>query len=464
MLRDLPLNLIAEITSGTVLHSGSDATDVICTSVSTDTRTLKSGSLYVPLTGERFNGHDFAAQAEAAGAVAMLADENVDTGMAVVRVENTLTALADLAAWHRDQFSGPVVAVTGSAGKTSVKQLTAQVLSQAFNTWMTQGNLNNHIGAPLTLLALQPEHQAAMIELGASGKGEIAYTARLVRPQVGIITNVAEAHLEGFGSIETICTTKGELLDFITPQGTAVLNADDVFFDRWVSRVMVGNPSVSVVSFGFADTADVRATDIKTGMLDSEFMLHAEGQSFRIHLPLPGEHNIRNALAVVAATSATGLSFEQIIAGLESAVAVKGRLQKNTGLNDQVVLDDSYNANPGSFRAAIDVLANADNGWLVMGDMAELGDDAVAMTAGIGEYARQKNIHALVATGPLSKAAVDAFGHGAFWFEDKSALIDFLHKQTGRGDTLLVKGSRSAGMETVVSALSIPPSKTTGDN
>lgn len=464
MLRDLPLSLIAEITSGTLLHSGTDTDDVICTSVSTDTRTLKTGSLYVPLTGERFNGHDFAAQAEAAGAVAMLAEENVDTGMAVVHVDSTLTALADLAAWHRDQFNGPVVAVTGSAGKTSVKQLTAQVLSQAFNTWMTQGNLNNHIGAPLTLLALQPEHQAAMIELGASGKGEIAYTARLVRPQIGIITNVAEAHLEGFGSVETICTTKGELLDFITPQGTAVLNADDVFFDRWLTRVMVGNPGVSVVSFGFSEAADVRATDIKTGMLDSEFMLHAEGQSFRIQLPLPGEHNIRNALAVVAATRATGLSFEQIIAGLESAVAVKGRLQKNTGLNDQVVLDDSYNANPGSFRAAIDVLAKAENGWLVMGDMAELGDDAVAMTAGIGEYARQKKIHALIATGPLSKAAVDAFGEGAHWFEDKSALIDFLHKQTGRGDTLLVKGSRSAGMETVVSALSRPLSNTTGDN
>ncbi len=449
MLHDLPLSLIAEITGGVCIA----ADDIICTSVSTDTRTLKPGSLYVPLSGEHFNGHKFSAQALAAGAVAMLAEEDVTTDLPVVRVANTLKALADIAAWHRDQFTGPVVAVTGSAGKTSVKQLTAHVLSMAFNTWMTQGNLNNHIGAPLTLLALQPEHQAAMIELGASGKGEIAYTAQLVKPQVGIITNVAEAHLEGFGSVETICATKGELLDFIADEGTAVLNADDVFFGDWVSRLSARNAGVKITSFGFSEQADVRAEHIKTGMLDSQFTLLAEGQSLSVNLPLPGEHNIRNALAVVAATRAVGLSFEQIISGLESAVAVKGRLQKNTGRNGQIILDDSYNANPGSFRAAIDVLAQAEKSWLVMGDMAELGADEVSLTAGIGAYAKAKKIKVLTATGRLSKAAVDAFGEGAHWFADKDQLTEFLNNNTGDGDTLLVKGSRSAGMETVVSTL-----------
>ncbi len=449
MLRDLPLSLIAGITGGTC----TTADDIICTAVSTDTRTLKPGSLYVPLTGENFNGHHFAEQALSAGAVAMLAEEVVTTDLPVVRVANTLKALADIAAWHRDQFTGPVVAVTGSAGKTSVKQLTAHVLSMAFNTWMTQGNLNNHIGAPLTLLALQPEHQAAMIELGASGKGEIAYTAQLVKPQVGIITNVAEAHLEGFGSVETICATKGELLDFIADEGTAVLNADDVFFTDWATRVNARNAGVKITTFGFSDKADVRAEHIKTGMLDSQFTLIAEGQSFSVNLPLPGEHNIRNALAVVAATRAVGLSFDQIISGLESAVAVKGRLQKNTGRNGQIILDDSYNANPGSFRAAIDVLAQAENSWLVMGDMAELGADEVSMTAGIGAYAKAKKIKVLTATGRLSKSAVEAFGEGAHWFADKAQLTEFLNNNTGNGDTLLVKGSRSAGMETVVSTL-----------
>tara|TARA_B100001250_G_scaffold362226_1_gene340771 strand:+ start:1317 stop:2675 length:1359 start_codon:yes stop_codon:yes gene_type:complete len=445
MLRDLPLSLIAEITGG---RCSADE-DIICTSVSTDTRTLKPGSLYVPLSGERFNGHAFAAQALAAGAVAMLAEEDVETVLPTVRVTSTLTALADLAAWHRDQFSGPVVAVTGSAGKTSVKQLTAHLLSMSFNTWMTQGNLNNHIGAPLTLLALQPQHQAAMIELGASGQGEIAYTARLVRPLVGIITNVAEAHLEGFGSVETICATKGELIDFIADEGTAVLNADDVFFPQWVSRA----GTRQVQSFGFSEQADYRAADIECGMLDSRFTLQAEGQSFPVSLPLPGQHNIRNALAAVAAVRAVGMDWDLIIAGLASAEPVKGRLQKNTGRKGQVILDDSYNANPGSFRAAIDVLAQAGHSWLVMGDMAELGTDEVRLTAEIGAYAKAKQIDVLAATGRLSKAAAEAFGDGAHWFENKQQLAEFLNTNTGRGDTLLVKGSRSAGMEAVVNTL-----------
>jgi UDP-N-acetylmuramoyl-tripeptide--D-alanyl-D-alanine ligase len=446
MLRDLPLALIAGITGG-VLTGNDD--EVICHSVSTDTRTLEAGSLYVPLTGERFNGHQFAGVAEENGAVAMLASEETDTSLPVIRVNDTLKALGQLSAWHRNQFEGPVVAVTGSAGKTSVKQLTADVLAQRFCTLMTQGNLNNHIGAPLTLLSLEPQHEAAMIELGASAGGEIAYTAAFVRPHVGIITNVGTAHLEGFGSVPGIAEAKGELIDFIQPGGTAVLNADDVFIDAWRARAS----HLNIVTFGVNSDADVRAENIRSTLEGSEFDLIAEGGTRKISLHLMGEHNVRNALAVIAATRAVGLSWDEIIAGLSSAQAVGGRMQSCQGTGGQKIINDAYNANPSSFFAAVDVLSMASESWLVMGDMAELGQDAEAMHASVGEYARRQGIKHFVACGPLSKAAATAFGDEAHWFSDRDQLQTFLNNNTRSGDTLLIKGSRSAGMDKVVTAL-----------
>jgi len=227
--------------------------------------------------------------------------------------------------------NGVVIAVTGSAGKTSVKQLTASILMQAFNTWMTQGNLNNHIGAPLTLLALKPEHEAAMIELGASGLGEIAYTAQFVKPLVGIITNAVPAHIEGFGSLQGIVETKGELLDFIQPNGTAVLNADDANFAQWQHRAA----HLQQLTFGFSESADVRAVNIRCSLEGSEFDVLCDGQTVAIKLPLLGEHNVRNALAVIAATHAAGLSWDHIVKGLQASVTVKGRLQPCRGAAGQ---------------------------------------------------------------------------------------------------------------------------------
>ena len=423
------------------------------TGVSTDTRTLSAGDLYVPLKGERFNGHDFMSQAHQAGAIAALIDEDcaaVDD-MVLIRVDDCLLALGQLAQYQRRQFGGPVVAVTGSAGKTSVKQLMANVLSQQYNTWMTQGNLNNHIGAPLTLLSIQPEHEAAMIELGASGLKEIGYTAQFVEPQVGIITNASAAHLDGFGSLEGIVKTKGELLDFIQTGGCAVLNRDDVYFSDWYERAK--KRDLKVLCFGLHADADIRAENIESTLDGCRFQLLLEGQQYAVNFPLLGEHNVRNALAVVAAARALTLPMEYVIRGLETAQAFQGRLRWCDGAQGQRMLDDSYNASPASVRAAIQVLANAEHSWLVLGDMAELGDVAEQTHQEIGLYAKQQGIKHLVATGRLNKNTVAAFGDNGIWFENRRELVHYLQQQTQAGDVLLIKGSRSAGMDQVVTAM-----------
>ncbi|WP_265573436.1 UDP-N-acetylmuramoyl-tripeptide--D-alanyl-D-alanine ligase [Venatoribacter cucullus] len=446
MLKSFTVQEIAKVTGAQVM---ADA-DLMVTGISTDSRTVQPGDLYVALRGERFDGHDFIAPAGNAGAVAALVETaQANAGIVQLQVANTLQALGELAGYNRSLFNGPVVAVTGSAGKTSVKQLMHSVLSQQFNTWMTQGNLNNHIGAPLSLLALQPQHEAAVIELGASGAGEIAYTAQWVKPVVGIITNAAEAHIEGFGSLEGVMQTKGELLDFIQPGGTAVLNADDPFYRRWSERAA----DKQQLSFGFSAAADVRAQNIQTDLQGSHFTLLFGAQQWPVNLPLLGEHNVRNALAVAAAGFALQLPAEKIIAGLQAAGAVSGRLQWVTGVQGQRILNDAYNANPASVKAAIHVLKHAPRSWLVLGDMAELGADAVQQHADIGVYARRQGIQHVLATGPLSKATTDAFGAGAHWFATQNDLVRFLQQQTRQQDVILVKGSRSAGMDQVVTAL-----------
>ena len=420
------------------------------TGISTDTRTIKPGDLYVPLSGEHFNGHDFIVDAAAKGAVAALADQVQENApIALINVPDCLQALGVLAGFNRQQFTGPVVAVTGSAGKTSVKQLMASVLGQTFNTWMTKGNLNNHIGVPLTLLSLTAQHEAAVIELGASGAGEIAYTAQWVKPRVGIITNAAEAHIEGFGSLAGVVQTKGELLDYTQPGGTAVLNADDEFYSHWKARA----DGINQLSFGLSADADIRAENIRPALQGSQFDLLYNGQQFAVSLPLPGTHNIRNALAVAAAAFALNMPAENIVAGLNSAQAVEGRLQWIDGSNGQQILNDAYNANPASVEAAVDVLKQADNSWLVLGDMAELGEDAAGIHARCGRYAKQQGIKHLLVTGELSRNTLDAFGEGARWFNDKASLTEYLKQHTGKQDVILVKGSRSAGMEEVVHGL-----------
>ncbi|MFC3681152.1 UDP-N-acetylmuramoyl-tripeptide--D-alanyl-D-alanine ligase [Bacterioplanoides pacificum] len=455
MLNTLALSQLSELTSA---HWLTSEVDFHCVGVSTDSRSIKPGELYVPLKGERFNGHDFLPQVRDAGAAAALVDEIPDdevlaglSGLPLLQVSDCLAALGDIARWQRRQFAGPVVAVTGSAGKTSVKQIMANVLSQQYNTWMTQGNLNNHIGVPLTLLALQPEHQAAVIELGASGLSEIAYTAQFVEPQVGIITNASAAHLDGFGSLEGIVQTKGELIDFIQPGGTAVLNADDAFFPVWLARAQTRK--LNIMTFGLSANADVRAGQIHTDLQGCHFSLQTAEGVHEVFLPLLGEHNVRNALAVVAAALAVNMPVGNIIDGLQTAEAFAGRLRWCDGAVGQRILDDSYNASPASVRAAIDVLAAAENSWLILGDMAELGKEADTIHHDIGRYAREQGIQHLVATGTKTKNSVAAFGDQGIWFSQRDELVRYLQQQTRADDVLLVKGSRSAGMDKVVKAL-----------
>ncbi|MBE0482587.1 MAG: UDP-N-acetylmuramoyl-tripeptide--D-alanyl-D-alanine ligase [Bacterioplanes sp.] len=430
-------------------------------SITIDSRRVQVGDAYVALHGTRFDGHEFVASAHQAGAsIALIARSSLPAVIAqwpagrpanltLLCVDDTLLALGRIAAWQRQQFSGPVLAVTGSAGKTSVKQLLTQVLSTVYHTCMTQGNLNNHIGVPLTLLSLRTEHQAAVIELGASGLGEIAYTANFVQPDVGIITNASHAHLEGFGSLAGIVQTKGELIDFVSPAGTVVLNADDAHIAEWQQRA--GNKRVLL--FGFSERADVRATQLHCDLNVSRFQLHTPQGQASVVLPLLGEHNVRNALAVTAAALSVGISLPQIVTGLQQAEAYQGRLQWCLGVAGQRILNDSYNANPASVMAAIDVLKHAPSRWLVLGDMAELGDDSIRAHIQVGEYAKQQGIQHLLACGMSSQHTVNAFGDGGHWFAQQHEMIEYLQQQTQAEDVILVKGSRSARMDNVVRAL-----------
>lgn len=451
MIKLMTLEQIAEITQAEIFNKNN--AEVFISALSKDTRTLQAGDLYLALSGENFDGHAFLAKAfEQKAAAALVEKVQADCALPQLKVTDTLLALGQLAAFNRDQFTGPVVAVTGSAGKTTVKQLMASVLAQEFNTLVTEGNLNNHIGAPLTLLEINKEHRAAMIELGASAEGEIAYTAQWVKPRVGIITNATAAHIAGFGSLQNIVQTKGELLDFIQSNGTAVLNADDEFFPQWQARALK-NFGVEIISFGLSEQADVRAQNIQSDLSGSEFELCYQDKVENVHLSLLGEHNVSNALAVAAAAFALGINAEKIVAGLQAVCCVAGRLQWLEGSNGQKILNDAYNANPASIKAAIKVLKNAEKNWLVLGDMAELGINELAEHEAIGHFARQQGVQHLLATGRLGKKTTEAFGEGAHWFETKQELVRYLQHNTQANDVILVKGSRSAGMEDVVTGL-----------
>lgn len=447
MLVKWTLKDVAELVQGKL--QGDE--QIVVSEPCTDTRKINAGDLYVALSGERFDGHDFVEQAMKAGAAAVLVERKISASIAHIQVRNSLVALGTLAGANRDAFVGPIVAITGSAGKTSTKQLMHSVLSQQFNTLMTQGNLNNHIGAPLTLLSLKPEHQAAVIELGASGLGEIAYTAQWVKPLVGIITNAAEAHIQGFGSLEGVVQTKGELLDFIQDQGCAVLNRDDAHFYAWEERAR--KRGLAIRSYGLHPDAFVRAEHLSCDLNGSRFQLCVGDENVAVSLPLLGEHNVRNALAVTAAALFLGLTLEQVSQGLNAAMAVAGRLQWLEGANGQRILDDAYNANPASVKAAIDVLKHAQNSWLVLGEMAELGASELIMHTEVGRYAREQGIQHVMSVGECCKHTTEAFGSGAHWFASKEDLVRYLQQHTNHQDVILVKGSRSAGMDQVVAAL-----------
>lgn len=442
------------------LHATLLGNDVTFQAVSTDTRTLQPGDLYVALIGDNFDGHAFIADAIAKGAAAILISTHLEAaGVSVLRVADTRLALGQLSAAWRARFSIPVIAVTGSNGKTTVKEMLAAIFGQRGNVLATQGNFNNEIGVPLTLLRLRKEHRYAVIEMGASHPGEIAYLSGLARPTVALITNAAVAHLGGFGSLDEVARTKGGIYGGLADTGVGVVNADDAYASLW--RGIVSERRC--VTFGMRTATDVHTDrdEIKRQM-DSQavttvFEMHTPVGDATIALPLLGTHNVMNALAASAAALAAGATLDDIRNGLQGMHAVKGRLTVKQGIHGVRVIDDTYNANPPSVRAAIDVLAAATGQKiLVLGDMGELGDDAPAFHAQVGVQAQAAGINQLYAIGDLSLRAVQGFGSGGHHFSSHEALISALTAALpglGSSTTVLVKGSRFMRMERVVEAI-----------
>jgi UDP-N-acetylmuramoyl-tripeptide--D-alanyl-D-alanine ligase len=424
--------------------------DRIFDGVSTDTRTLRTGELFVALQGPNFDGRDYVSQASKKGAAAAVVPTAVDDNIAQITVGDTLLALGQLAAaWRRDQ-SAVVVGITGSNGKTTLKELTAACLSQAAPTIATEGNLNNEIGMPLMLTRIDETHRYAVLEMGANHAGEIAYLTSLAEPDVVVITNAGAAHLEGFGSVAGVADAKGEILCGSSRPGVAILNADDEYFAQWAD--MAGD--IEVMSFGIDALADVRANDIVSDGGGSSFELHLPNAQLQVRLSIPGRHNVRNACAAAAIATTLGVAPEQIQAAFESVKPVPGRLQSRCGLSGSTLYDDSYNANPLSVAAAAEFLVELKGqSWLVLGDMGELGDSAAMLHREVGEAAKAAGVDRLFATGDLSRNATEAFGESASWFESISMLIDALRVSVTSDVNLLVKGSRFMRMERVVKAL-----------
>ena len=437
--------------------------DLAFDSVGTDTRTLAPRALFVALKGDRFDGHKCVAEAQAAGAVAAMVEDSgsriQDSGLALplLVVANTRLALGRLAACWRSRFTMPLVALTGSSGKTTVKEMLAGILREACAAQSsivdaescvlaTRGNLNNDIGVPLMLLELKPNHRFAVIEMGMNHAGEIRYLTRLAAPDVALVNNAGRAHMAFFASEEAIARAKGELYEDLKAKGTAVINADERFAPLW-RELAAGRKQID---FGIDREATVTAT-YALRYLESEIVVKMPRGEAGATLKAPGLHNVKNALAAAAAATALDIGPQAVTAGLARFTGMEGRLQKKPGLNGATLIDDTYNANPESVRAAIAVLAQAPGRkLLVMGDMGELGADAPRLHAEMGEAARVAGIDHLLTLGEVSAHAARAFGGAARHFSRIEDLLAEIENLLEPGITALVKGSRFMQMERVV--------------
>jgi UDP-N-acetylmuramoyl-tripeptide--D-alanyl-D-alanine ligase len=422
--------------------------------VSTDSRTLEPGALFVALRGPHFDGGEFVAAAAAGGAIGALVERVVPHALPQVVVADALRALQTLGQAWRSEFTLALVAIAGSNGKTTTKEMTAAILSRMGLVMATQGNLNNHIGVPLTLMRLDAAHRSAVVEMGANRIGDVAELVRLARPTVGLITNAGAEHLEGFGNLDGVAQGEGEMVSCLNPGATAVINADDAYAGYWRGVATARR----IITFGVHAAADFMAKDsvqtIERGEFVTHFTLQCPLGQRSITLKAGGAHNIGNALAAAGAASAAGASLEHIALGLADFRAVAGRLQLKAGARDSWIIDDSYNANPSSVRAGLEVLRSLPGAtWLVLGDMAELGEYAEDSHAQMGSYARDCGIKRLFALGPQSSRAVETFGSGAEWFADAESLTRRLQAELVPGVTVLIKGSRINRLERVVQAL-----------
>ena len=452
----LSLREAALATTGT-LHGEAAATfeKVTFDRVTTDSRDIRAGDLFVALKGERFDGHDFAAQALAQGAAAVMVDHVVDGGGNQLIVADTLVALTALAVAWRNRMDLKLIAVTGSSGKTTVKELIARILITTYGAdavLATRGNLNNHIGVPLTLLSLTAQHRFAVVEMGMNHFGEIDHLTRMAQPDVALVNNAMRAHLEALGSVEGVARAKGEIFAGLKPAGIAVINADDSHAELW-SKLAAGHRQIS---FGLG-AADIAARAVSSDETGSHFILSVPMDERGAFVPVPGLHNVRNALAAAAATYAAGLNIDQIIKGIAAHQGVKGRLERKATHNGALLIDDTYNANPDAVRAAIDVLAglaqhSGKASVLVLGDMGEVGNDGPAMHQEIAAYARERGIQQLFTLGDSMALAAPAYGN-AYAAKSLEDLMAALTPLVTPEHIVLVKGSRFMRMERVVQAL-----------
>ena len=422
--------------------------DVMVEGVSQDSRTLPQAGLFVALRGERQDGHDYVAAVIGLAAAALVEREQA-VDLPQIVVDNTETALQRIASAWLTRIGPTVVALTGSNGKTTTKTLTAAILARAGTTHATPGNYNNEIGVPLTLLGLRAEHRYAVVEMGCGKPGDIDLLASIAPPHAAVVTNVGAAHLERLGSLSGVAEAKAGIYRGLRPEGIAIINADDAYADYF--RAQAGDHQR--VEFAIDAAAAVRAEDLMIGQA-TRFRLCTPAGSCAIELPLPGRHNVMNALAAAALAQAVGASLSDIAEALATVEAVSGRLRR-LQLQGGLLYDDSYNANPGSLAAAIGTLAlEPSPRWLILGDMAELGPEAPRWHAECGLLARDQGIERLYTCGPLAQAAAQAYGPQASHHSSIESLIDTLRADWRPGTTALVKGSRSARMERVVAGLS----------
>lgn len=446
MLLKLTLSKLAEICHGELVGVDKEVTSVV-----TDSRNIVQGAVFVALRGERFDGHEYARVALDSGAVGTICDHDLDI-MPYIKVSDTVQAYGKIARSVRESFTGKVVCVTGSNGKTTVKDWLAQSLVGR-SVLKTHANLNNQIGVPQTLLGLEVGHEVAVIETGTSFPGEIAKLSSIALPDIVILTNASGSHLEGFGSLEGIAQEKGALISGAKDNATVILNADDPFYEYW--KELTGKRSV--FSFGFHEGADLYAHDLSLGATSSRAVFRYLGEEYSVCIASPGKHQIANGMAIVLAMLALGMSVQESIKKLSMPIQIPGRLERMETKNKALLINDCYNASPTSVEAAIDVLTKqkVEITWLVLGALGELGDQWEKIHQSIGQYAKEKGVTHIVCLGPIAGIAGKAFemlgGDTTYCqtHEDAAKVVDSLNEE----NAILVKGSRSARMEKVVNIL-----------
>jgi UDP-N-acetylmuramoyl-tripeptide--D-alanyl-D-alanine ligase len=451
----IPLSELAAALGCPVTHPGAghNGKEVAVESIVTDSRKVDFGALFAALPGSQVDGHDFAPAAVRLGAVALLVQRQLDLAgerpeirpVPQLVVPDVLQALGKLATLLRERLDPVVVGITGSNGKTTVKEMVASILRPAGEVLATQGNYNNELGVPLSLFGLEPRHRFAVLEMGASRAGDIAYLAAIARPDVALVTNVGPAHLGGFGSLEGVARAKGEIYAALPPDGCAVINADEPWTGLWREL----NRARRIITFGAGAGSIVRLE----GDEQRPRIVTPQG-AFDLRLALAGRHNLLNAAAATAVALALDVGLPAIRSGLEAVQPVPGRLNVIESEAGWTVIDDTYNANPASLYSALQVLSGLQGtAWLVLGDMKELGGDSPKMHREVGEAARDMGVSRLFATGAMSAYTVDAFGEGAEHFATREALAEAVRRSLRPGVNCLVKGSRSMGMEAVVEAI-----------